>query len=96
MNHLHQCQQWMHDWGEANSATFEASKEGVHILHPRRHSAGDFRILGVLFDTQLAMARAIHEIAGQARWNKHGLTDQTVPQQNGDTSTLRGKGFVIH
>ena len=42
---------------------FDPGKESFHILH-RRFPAGDnFKILGVLFDSQLLMHAAVRDLA---------------------------------
>ena len=41
-----------HAWREANNVLVDPSEESVHLLH-RRFSQGDnFKLLGVVFDTQ--------------------------------------------
>jgi len=62
------CQTSLHSWGRANSVTFDSTKEGFHILHKRRGCGGDFKQLGVFFDTSLTMDNGIAEIAKEAGW----------------------------
>ena len=42
---------------------FDDSKELFHLLHNRFQHGNDFKVLGVLFDTQILMHRAAQEIA---------------------------------
>ena len=66
--HLRDCQRSLHDWGDANQVSFEASKESMHIIARSDSLGEDFRILGITFDVKLTMASAIHEVASEARW----------------------------
>ena len=65
---LQNCQQSLHRWGAANQVLFDAGKESFHGLHRTKAFGEDFKILGVLFDCQLTMRSAIHEIATEAGW----------------------------
>ena len=63
---LAECQRSLHEWGQANQAAFDATKESFHTLHRRNPVGGNFRFLGVTFDPRLVMDHACSEIAGQA------------------------------
>ena len=62
------CQASIHEWGRANSAKFDPSKESFHILHRARSHGGDFLLLGILFDCELRMGSAVNIIAREAGW----------------------------
>ena len=66
-------QRELHLWGKANQVLFDPSKEAFHLLHRRLHSAGEFKILGVLFDTQLLMHSACRAVATEAGWRLQKL-----------------------
>ena len=55
-------------WGAANRVLFDPGKENFHGIHRTRAFGDDFKILGVLFDCQLTMRSAAHEIAAEAGW----------------------------
>ena len=60
------CQNSLHTWGRANQVLCDSAKESHHILHPKRFSGDNFRLLGVTFDPQLSMKTACYEIAAIA------------------------------
>ena len=62
LSHLRNGQKLCHDWGDMNQVEFEATKESFTILS--KHDAfGDiFKLLGVLFDTQLTMLPMINHL----------------------------------
>ena len=64
---MKECQAALHRWGAANRVCFDAGKEQMIIIDKQRPSGESFKMLGVLFDTRLSMAKAVHQIAGQAR-----------------------------
>ena len=70
---LKRCQAELHKWGVGNRVSFDPSKEGFHILHRRFPSYSEFKILGVLFDSQLKMHSAVRELAVQAGWRLKAL-----------------------
>ena len=63
----------LHEWGAANSVTFEASKESFHILSHTQAYGESFRLLGVTFDVQLYMGEAVHECTVEAHWRLSAL-----------------------
>ena len=65
---LRQCQRELHAWGGANRVLFDPGKESFHGIHRGRHFGDEFKILGVIFDTQLGMHAAAREIAREAGW----------------------------
>lgn len=67
-NELRECQAELHSWGAANRVLFDAGKESFHGLHRGRNFGDDFKILGVLYDTQLTMVAAVLEVAREAGW----------------------------
>ncbi len=70
---LRGAQKELHLWGKANQVLFDPKKESFHLLHRRFHSDGEFRILGVLFDTQLLMHAAARHVATEAGWRLQQL-----------------------
>ena len=65
---LKKCQQVLHSSGATNSVLFDPDTERFHGLDRRRKYGPDFRILGVLFDTQLLMTAAAKDVAREAGW----------------------------
>ncbi len=65
---LRACQKSLHRWGAANRVLFDPGKESFHGIHRTRAFGEDFKILGVLFDCQLTMGSAAHEIATESGW----------------------------
>ena len=63
---LKQCQEKLHIWGKANQVSFDSTKENFKIIHQTKHEGIPFRLLGVLFDSQLNMERMASELAAQA------------------------------
>ena len=70
---LNMCQQELHKWGAANQVAFDASKESQHVLSLSDPAGGNFRLLGVPFDTELSMASAVSEIVFSAGWKMRTL-----------------------
>ena len=68
VNQLKRCQQELHEWGAANSVTFDPKKESLHILSHDNYFGNSFRLLGVTFDLQLRMDIAIGECCTEAHW----------------------------
>jgi hypothetical protein len=60
------CQNRVHEWGDSNQVTFDASKESTHILSQTAVSSECFRILGVLFNCRMSMKEAVKEITSEA------------------------------
>ena len=52
---------------------FDSDKEGFYILYRQFASDGNFKILGVFFDTQLKMHAAVRELAIQGGWRLKAL-----------------------
>ena len=73
LNDLERCQTALHKWGKGNRVRFDPSKESFHILHRHYHSNTEFKILGVLFDSQLKMHSAVRELVVQAGWRLKSL-----------------------
>ena len=63
---LHASQDSVHKWGEVHQVEFEPSKESLHILCRKKPVGGNFKILGILFDTKLVMFKAIVCIVAEA------------------------------
>ena len=72
------CQHQVHNWGKANQASFDATKESMHILALTSGEGYNFRLLGVPFDHALRMKDAVTEIVGNALWNL-GAILRTAP-----------------
>ena len=73
LHDLQEVQRELHKWGAANRVIFDPSKESFHLLHFRFQHGDDFKLLGVVFDTQLLMHRAAREIATEAGWRLQTL-----------------------
>jgi hypothetical protein len=70
---LDMCQHELHKWGIANQVAFDASKESQHVLSLSDPVGGNFRLLGVPFDTELSMVSAVSEIVSSAGWKLRTL-----------------------
>ena len=62
---MRNCQGKLHVWGAANQVCFDKTKEHFAILHKRKCYGENFKLLGVVFDTQLKMEQMVCEMAGQ-------------------------------
>ncbi len=67
------CQKELHQWGDANQVAFDASKESQHVLSLSDSSDSSFTLLGVPFDSELAMADAISDLVNAAGWKLRTL-----------------------
>ena len=56
-----------HEWGEKNRVTFDASKEGFHILHPLFDDESQFKLLGTLIDSALTMKPLVDGLLAKLR-----------------------------
>ncbi len=70
---LRGAQKELHLWGNANSVVFDPAKESFQLLHRSLYLGDDFRILGVLFDSQLLMYSATRVVATEAGWRLQKL-----------------------
>ena len=70
---ISKCQQELHKWGQANQVAFDSGKESQHIISVFDPSGENFKLLGVTFDTELAMADAISELVSAAGWKLRTL-----------------------
>ena len=72
---LNQCQQNLHAWGAGNAVAFDPGKESFHILATNGRGEGpDFKMLGVLFDTNLSMRTEVDNLICAVRWKIAMLT----------------------
>jgi hypothetical protein len=62
------CQKEVHSWGDANQVAFEPTKESFHIVADEESYGGQFKLLGICFDTNLTMGAAIDEVVNAAAW----------------------------
>ena len=67
------CQSALHTWGRGNRVLFDPAKESFHVLHRQFSSNSEFKILGVLFDSQLKMHSAVRTLVVQAGWRLKAL-----------------------
>ena len=70
---MRKCQDSLHEWGQGNQVVFDPSKKSFHILHRLWPSNTEFKILGVLFDSQLRMHAAVRSLATQGGWRLKAL-----------------------
>ena len=63
-----ECQHKLHRWGEANSVTFDPSKESKHVLSRTDPAGGDFKILGIISDPKLFMASCVQDVCDSITW----------------------------
>ena len=73
LSQLRRCQDELHQWGFANSVSFDAKKESFHILSRTDSFGCSFKLLGVTLDVQLTMAEAVHECSVEAQWRLSSL-----------------------
>ena len=62
------CQHHLHEWGKANSVTFDPCKESLHVLSRWEPMGEDFKILGIDFDLRLRMEPCIASTTTDAAW----------------------------
>ena len=62
------CQRALHQWGRANKVTFDAGKEGLHVISRSNPEGGNFKHLGVEFDPRLLMEDEITALASKCQW----------------------------
>eukprot|EP00959_Pyramimonas_sp_CCMP1952_P424306 8887432-Pyramimonas_sp.AAC.1 len=67
------CRRSLHEWGWANGARFDPSKEGHRILSRSRPAGDSSKLLGVSFDTELLMRDAIEQCVSSATWRVYSL-----------------------
>ena len=70
---LQEVQRELHNRGTASRVFFDPSKESFRLLHTCFQHGDDFKLLGVVFDTQLLMHRAAPEIATESGWRLQTL-----------------------
>ena len=58
----------LHEWGAANSVTFDAEKESFHVLSRFNSYGNSFKLLGVQFDLQITMCEACSDCAVKGHW----------------------------
>ena len=73
ISQLRRCQHELHEWGRANSVTFEPSKESFHILSHTQSFGNSFRLLGITIDVRLHMDEAVHECSVEGHWRLSSL-----------------------
>ena len=91
---LGDCQEKLHTWGAANQVLFDTSKERFVVIHPVKNSGDNFKILGVLFDTQLKMEKMACEMVVQG----HGRISMSLRSRRfyASSTLLRFyKSFVL-
>ena len=67
------CQTNLHKWGRANRVCFDPSKESFHVLARTGGSGGNWKQLGVTFDTALSMEDAVRETVTEVSWKLRTL-----------------------
>ena len=73
LSQLRRCQFELHEWGAANSVTFDAEKESFHVISRSDSHGNPFKLLGVQFDLQLTMNEACSECAVEGHWRLSSL-----------------------
>ena len=68
LREIAKCQSAVHAWDDANHVVFESGKESMHILHRTMNHGEPFKILSVIFDTKLALSRAVFRLVEEAGW----------------------------
>ena len=67
------CQEELHTWGEGNRVEFDSGKESLHVVSHRTPAGGNFKALGVEFDTKLVMVDAVTSLVKECRWKLQQL-----------------------
>ena len=62
----HDCQSNLHEWGRANSVTFDPGKESFHVLHRVRGQGEEFALLELIFDVALRMYSCLSILSREA------------------------------
>ena len=70
---MENCQSQLHKWGVGNCVKFDPTKENSHIIHRRFPSYSEFKVRGVVFDSQLKMHAAVRTLAVQGGWRLNAL-----------------------
>ena len=73
LKELSGCQRELHQWGSANTVTFDPLKEHFLILDSMHPHADNFELLGVLFDTKLSMFNEVTKVSNEASRRLHVL-----------------------
>ena len=70
---LRRCQRELHKWGHGNQVVFDPAKESFHIIGKRGNTCGNFKILGINFDTKLGMQDCVHDLVCACGWKLRTL-----------------------
>ena len=62
------CQEKLHKWGRANQVCFDPTKESFHVFARTGGQGGNTELLGVNFDTGLAMDDAVRGLVQEVAW----------------------------
>ena len=62
------CQSGLHEWGRANKVEFDSKKESMSIISHVEPEGPEFKMYGIIFDTQLRMDSTITELANATNW----------------------------
>ena len=70
---MSECQSALHEWGRADSVTFDSGKESFHIFYRFVPVGDSFKILGILFDPKLLMYGAVDSCIAACSWKIYSL-----------------------
>ena len=73
LDEVRKCQIALHTWGKANCVVFDATKESLHVISRTHATPGNFKLLGVEFDTKLLMNTAVHALIRDCSWKFKSL-----------------------
>ena len=73
LSQLRRCQFELHEWGAANSVTFDAEKKSFHVLSRSDFYGHSFKLLGVQYDLQFIMSEACSECTVEGHWRLSSL-----------------------
>lgn len=68
VDNVKSCQKELYEWGKANQVKFDLGKESFHIVSSLETYGGNFKLLGISFDTTLSMKDTIEEVVVAAGW----------------------------
>ena len=68
MKHALKCQMEVHRWGLANQIVFEPTKESMSIISNHEPKGPEFKLMGVVFDPELNMKRAVNDLVNAFKW----------------------------
>ena len=77
LSEVRSCQFKLHEWGAANSVTFDVEKESFHVVFRSDSHGTSIKLLGVVVDLQFTMHEACFECGVEGHWRLSSLLRYT-------------------